>query len=361
MKKKNILFPFDGLSLGGSHYCAIEIIEYLKKHNKYKPIVVIEKKGILSKILKKKNIKFTVLNSEYYQSEKLIFSNIYYVLKFLYKRIKFLNQNNISLIHTNEYRILNTWAFSSYIKKIKIIHHCRNPLIKSLYLKINLRLADYLIVISKFVKKTFEEHGFVDNVKLIYDNFKVIEANSKNKKYHKIKKIGFFGNFKPIKRPLFFLEICNKLLNDSKNFKFIYVGKINTKQKREIKKNFPNVYDKLQVIDHTFKPNNIIKKLDLLICPSVYEGFGRLPLEAASLGVLSLVSNHGGHKEYVNFGFCINCKTDDLNDFYIKIKKNLNFKKSHLLRKNVQKFILSNFQANKNLLKITDIYKKLIF
>ena len=56
-----------------------------------------------------------------------------------------------------------------------------------------------------------------------------------------------------------------------------------------------------------------------------------------------------------------NCKTDDLDDFYIKIKKNLNFKKTFLLKKNVQKYILLNFQANKNLLKITDIYKKLIF
>ena len=39
------------------------------------------------------------------------------------------------------------------------------------------------------------------------------------------------------------------------------------------------VFSKLKIINYTFEPKNIIENLDLLICPSVDEGFGRLPLE----------------------------------------------------------------------------------
>ena len=55
MSKKNILFPFDGVSLGGSHLCALKIIDGLKKSKEFNPIVIVEKKGILTEILKKKN------------------------------------------------------------------------------------------------------------------------------------------------------------------------------------------------------------------------------------------------------------------------------------------------------------------
>ena len=46
----------------------------------------------------------------------------------------------------------------------------------------------------------------------------------------------------------------------------------------------------------------IYENLDLLICPSVDEGLGDA-VEAASLGVLSLVSNNSGHKDYIDKGF----------------------------------------------------------
>ena len=61
MSKKNILFPFDGVSLGGSHLCALKIIDGLKKSKEFNPIVIVEK-GILTEILKKKKIKIKSLN-----------------------------------------------------------------------------------------------------------------------------------------------------------------------------------------------------------------------------------------------------------------------------------------------------------
>ena len=361
MRKKNILFPFDGTSLGGSHLCALKIIDGLKKSKEFNPIVIIEKKGILTEILKKKKIKIRSLNSEHYQSDKSVFMNLYYFLRYFYRRIKFLNKNDVNLIHTNEYRILNTWAIISFIKKIKIIHHCRSPYKKSLFLKINLKLSDNLIVISNHVKESLKKKKINKSVKLIYDSFDLIKKKIKKKNNNKIKKIGFFGNYKSIKRPLIFFKICEKLLNDSPNYQFVYVGEINNMEKKKIEKDFPVVFSKLKIINYTFEPKKIIEKLDLLICPSVDEGFGRLPVEAASLGVLTLVSNNSGHKDYIDKGFCVKCKVDDVDDFYKNAKIYINFKKNNLIKKNVDKFILSSLLEKKNLLQIKNVYKKLIF
>ena len=156
----------------------------------------------------------------------------------------------------------------------------------------------------------------------------------------------------------FFFKICEKIINFDKKNSFIYVGKINEKQKLYIANNFPNSYKRTNFINYVKDSKRIILKSSVVICPSIDEGFGRLPLEAASYGIPCLVSNNAGHKDYINEGFCIRCKTDNIEDFFNKFKKAKKISKKLIIKK-VIFFINKNCDLEEHIKKITNLYSEL--
>lgn len=140
----------------------------------------------------------------------------------------------------------------------------------------------------------------------------------KLKGYFKILTVGGLGDVRKGR-----WVIVNALSQiDTSEIKLIVVGGINFKLDDELKR---SIID-LGKIDLRSMPS-VYKNCDLLIFPSLYEGFPNSILEAAHFGLPVISSKLEGIGEYFNKDEIMLIKKNDANDLALKITKIKNSKK----------------------------------
>ena len=103
----------------------------------------------------------------------------------------------------------------------------------------------------------------------------------------------------------------------------------------------------------------LYKRAELFVFPSIYEGFGFPPMEAASLGTLSVVSNVSSIPEVCG-DYAIYFNPYDVKDIALQISEglyndNLRETKRGLIEKN-----LNRFSWKENAEKTLNIYRTMI-
>lgn len=353
MRKLNIFFPYCGETMGGSHISSLTLIENLKKKN-FVVLVGIHRNGIFKNYCKKKKIKFNFLNKNFFSNSKSFLNNFFYLIFNFFYFYYFLKKNKIDIIHINDYRMLNTWALSSYLANVKkIIFHQRNPVPNSRWVKINLMYTSNIISISKFVFSTLS-NKLKTKSKIIHNPIKKIKLRKRTKK----NLIGFVGNYSKRKRPEIFFKFAKALINQNTKFKFIFIGNIANENIQTIYENYPIFKRKLIFTKFLMNPFQKIQRCKLIICPSKNEGFGRVPLEAGYLNVPSLVSFSGGHKEFKKYNLCLFVKRNHESEYLKVFKQALKTKVRKTLIKNIleynHKYTLPKLHAKK----VIEIYYK---
>lgn len=143
-------------------------------------------------------------------------------------------------------------------------------------------------------------------------NYKYIREKSQ------VYTVGFVGRMVYQKKPEFFVEIANQLKKGNIPLKFIMIGE------GELKDHVLKLVDKYNLnTDFSILPftNNVdeaLNKIDIIICPSILEGFPVLGLEAMAKGVPIIAANVGGWNDLItdNYdGFLL----EDNPDEYLKI------------------------------------------
>ena len=240
-------------------------------------------------------------------------------------------------------------------------------LIKKYIFKFFLRSANCVIVNSKEFKKEFKQKFNLDT-EMIYNPLNKKEIISKSKKKVDVK---FFNKKK-----------CLRIINVArftdqkdhitllKSFKEI-IKKINarllilgygpneTKIKQFIKKN--NFREKIKIINFQLNPYTFIKKSDLLILSSKYEGLPNVILEALCLNVFVISSKcPTGPKEILEngkFGYLFN--VGDHKDLSEKIIKFMKFKNNSKKMIKLGYKSLDRFDYNLNCEKYLKVIKNL--
>jgi len=198
------------------------------------------------------------------------------------------------------------------IVTIHDVYHlaCRHELglAQKLYAQIVLslavRLSDKIITVSNFSRDEIIRYTRIrkDKIEVIYngvdfDRFNLSQSNlTKTDSIIQGKYVLFVGNVKPHKNIIRLLESFELVLKELPELKLLVVGK---------KENFINGVTGLkELIDMKKMDQNIIfsgyvededlpavyKNAELLVFPSLYEGFGLPPLEAMSAGIPVLAS-----------------------------------------------------------------------
>lgn len=288
----NILFPFKGDSVGGSHISALLIVKNLDKN--FNPIVLLHQDGELSKYLVQNNIPF-IIDSKL----KLYNSGIFSFFYSFYKYYKFFKIYNIKIVHTNEINMHLTWLFPCSLFKIKHLWHQRTPgPNKSMFLSF---FSNQVVSVSSYSKKSFPSlisKGF----KVLYDPFQINQSINKNLIFEKKTiELGWVGNLKFRRRFDVVIEIMKLLKSKDKLFKVHVFGTM-TEPLISYYKNLINKYNlHSSFVFHGFEndPTNIYNQIDLLIATSENEAFGRTLVEAFSYKIPVLANNDGGHKEII--------------------------------------------------------------
>ncbi len=379
MKKTPVILQIlPSLNSGGVERGTHEIASALNK-NHFKNYVV-SAGGKLVKNLDNSATKHIKLNVKTKNPLKIIINS--FILIFIIKKY------NIDIIHARSRAPAWSAFIASKITKIKFITsfhgvYSGKSKIKKLYNSVMLR-GDKIIAVSNFIKNHIREnYNFKDEAKIQVihrgvdiEKFNIKNINAKNTANYK-KQISNSTKDKIIVMParitdwkgqLILLEASLKI--EHKNFKIVFVGKFQKTSSYYLSLlDFIKKYhleDKIIFFEEVTDIINFYALADLIVSPTIRpEAFGRVIVEAASLGNIVITTNHGGAAETVihdKTGFLIKPNNSDdlaqiINLYFslksTKIKAMQNAAKLHV-RKN---FAITNMQ-NKTIKLYQDIYDK---
>ena len=302
-KKKLILFPCLGNSVGGSHLSTITLLKKIKITG-YDYLVLLINDGILENILNENKIKYVKINIHINRS----FNNLFCLLgiiivnfKKFYKVVKIYKPH---AVHTNELYMHYIWSVICWVLKTPHIWHQHS----AFYSRRNFIFSSFsskILTVSKFCKQSFV-NNMSKRAEVIYNPFDItkyqqnkINRNSLLKKIKLLpnkKTISFFGSDNHQKGLNLFLEIIKELdLKNKNKFNYLIVGKIKDKEKI-----FDlNLKGKITILSFNNFVKDLIQVSDIIIFPSNNEGFGRVLIEAMLLKTHFIASNSGSHKELV--------------------------------------------------------------
>lgn len=285
---------------------------------------------------------------------------------FIYNKICLIFNHKSNFIHANA--LFGLDQFIKYPNSIKILEESNShyeycdEILKLEYEKFNLKfelnnylrnkrkkeyhLANKIIVPSNFSIKTFLKYG-IPKKKLIKSILLKKEfLNLKQKNLNNNNKIvfGYIGGNLIIKGLVYLLEALKEVnyeytLNLAIPRSYINHYKLIKEKYDESKMNCLGFFKN---IDHFYE------KIDVLIVPSINDGFAMVVIEALSRSVPVIVSDHVGSSEIItkDFGFVFKSKSkNDLKDILYLIN-----------RKKINDIILS---INKNFYKIERHFKHL--
>jgi glycosyltransferase involved in cell wall biosynthesis len=169
---------------------------------------------------------------------------------------------------------------------------------------------DKRVVISEYWKevliKRYKEEEAKINV--VYNNIDVTKFKpfiySKSQIYAKnnlspeVKKIGFIGRLNSQKRPMLFLKLA-EMFADKKEFHFFMMG--DGELKAEIEKQTSQMPN-FSLFQANPNPQWFYDFCDVMIFPSLFEGFPMVSLECAAMNTPFIASNIVGFKEQVEMG-----------------------------------------------------------
>ena len=313
--------------------------------------------------------------------------NPFIILINVFRLLKIIKKNEINIIHARS----RAPAWSCYlaaklanIKFITTFHGTYNfsNKIKKFYNSIMIR-SDYVIAISNFIyseirTKYLYTHQNVSvilrGVDINYFNPSLIDHNLLKQQIDQYSlrknsiKIILPGRVSFWKGHAIAIEAMSYLKEKiNKDFELVFVGPINNDKLKENLLNKINelkLQDNIKFVGPSKKMNLIYSVADIVLsCSTDPEAFGRIPVEAQSMGKIIIASDHGGHKETVYdgiSGFLYDPnQPQDLADAILKVLVSEQYldKSYQLKRRNL---IIENYTVEKMCQQTLEIYNKVL-
>ena len=118
----NVLFPFKGDTVGGSHISAMELIKGLTKLG-ITPEITVHEKGPVVELLIEHNIPFEIINHRFLEAPGGLTAITQ--LPRINALARFLKTRQIDIVHTNDGVMAHNWVPAAKLAKKKSVVHVR--------------------------------------------------------------------------------------------------------------------------------------------------------------------------------------------------------------------------------------------
>jgi glycosyltransferase involved in cell wall biosynthesis len=249
-------------------------------------------------------------------------------LETVYRMKRFVNKNQIDIIHANGWRAPWYTAPLKFLTKCKLVWHHRDYTHLRMFNRVLPKFFDQVICISHFVANSI--HG--NNKTIIYNGVDpglVLAKKSRSFMEDDTLVIGTFGRIVEWKRYHLVIEAVKKLTDSRRdNWKLLIVGDASVDGSESY---FDEMIQKvieyglenhIVFYGYSNKPLEIMKECDLTINFSLNEPFGRVIIESLLMQTPVIVSDSGGAPEIIHQtrgGFIV--KDGDVEELYQTIQR----------------------------------------
>jgi glycosyltransferase involved in cell wall biosynthesis len=312
-----ILLIANSNEIGGGNR-SLETLSLGLRQNGHSPFIVFPKEGPAPDLFRKHGLK-VIINPLISPSIKGLFAT----LKSFFTWNKIIEKHNIDLIHANGSLAARSVILSAKINKKSVICHIRYDFGPEYYQWAfkYIPSPDCFIFVSQSmensIKPALKKCSPSANFKVVH-NAVILSDTAISAISEKVGRIGIIANFQEVKGHEDFFNMAKKLIKSYPYLQFDVIGSdIQNEGRENILRNLIaelRIEKSVTFHGHLTNIYPVIDALDLVICPSHEEPFGRCAIEAMSRGKPVVVTNVGGLPEIVEDkinGFIVSAKSPE--------------------------------------------------
>ncbi|WP_417847615.1 glycosyltransferase family 4 protein [Thalassoglobus sp.] len=301
----NILHVSNSSEIGGAERSQLLIARGLAVQG-IQSLIAIPGQGRMTRVCESEQMKYEVFNFE-----QPSFSRPSRSLVHLYNTTKLLRRSQANLIHVNDIFSVRSVSLAAKIANIPVVCHIRfPPSLESIdwAFKRFPKPAAFIFnsqAIKNDIGNTFSQLCPRAQQFIVYnavDTHEFKPLRTINKRH----RIGVLANFTRVKGHIDFLNAARIILNHGENCEFWLIGEDidNTGCESEMRQLCEDLKIQEEVHFLGFRSDvpELLNQLDVLVCPSHMETFGRCLIEAMACEKPVVATRVGGIPEVVNEG-----------------------------------------------------------
>lgn len=320
-----ICFPFGGGLVGGSHISTVKLIQGLDR-TRYTPVIALHHgSGQFSEMLRSEGLDFVTLDdARFFGNSRGVpqpggAQGIFSALSDQWALARFLKQQNIRIVHTNEGAMHVSWALPARMAGAKLLWHHRGTSDARGVRYIAPFVANRIVGVSDFALSEVRRiTAAARDRAVVYSPFDTeFEAVDRTEAHAALtselkvepttRLIGFFANFVESKRPAKFIDMISSMARGRPDLPFLglmFGSPLVPGIESELMKQAEalGVTDRLRLMGFRYPSTRYMAGCDIHAVPAIGEPFGRSLIEAMLLGTPVVAAASGGNLEAIEDG-----------------------------------------------------------
>lgn len=371
-----ICFPLAGdIPVGGGHVSVLLLLRNLDRQ-RFRPIIAVHGDGPVRRWLEEQvpAREIEALMKCVRDRHRIRIGDIALICRHSWALARFLRERRVEIVHVNDTTMLGTWALATRLAGAKPLWHKRGRWNDRWLHRLWFRFADHVIAISRFAAPPLSSA----KCSIIYN---AVEAEPKCLDRAICRQelldemslpsntnlLGFFADIdKAHKRPEVFLETVGLIGEKSPQLRVdgLLFGQSSPAIERKLRARADSlgIAHRIHLMGFRYPPGPWLAACNLLVVPSVHQGFGRTLIEAMLVGTIAVAADSGGHREIIKdgeTGFLV--RPDDAQAFADQICQLLERPEEFAaLARRARKDALERFSVRRHVQSVSEVYDALL-